>query len=461
MAVSTTSNRISYTGNGSTTDFSYPYKFLAEADLVVVKRTIADGTETILALTTDYTVAGEGEDAGGTVTLLVAPSSSYEIIIYGDPELTQLVDLVENDSSPAEVQESALDKLTLIAQRVRNMVERAVRLSDGFAPTFDPTLPGNLDGAANRSPMVNATGDGWADADEWPETADIEQLTQDLEAAEASATASAAAAAASASDASDSADAAAASAAAAAADVAAHEADTTNIHGITDTAQLATLNTAQTFTAEKTFNEAIVLQEESSAPSSPSAGYKKLYAKNNGLLYTKNSAGVEAAVGGGAGGGSPILWEEGGSSPAREIENNMSVHKFIDGLDQELYTEIHVPSSYVAGNPIALILKAYCADNGSNTFLFRSVATLIRRGTDVASSTTNQRTSTNTAVNCSGNANKPVAVILDLTSAAGVINSPAVAAGDTIAVRLYRDTGNDTTAEDVCLLSKQCEVTFA
>lgn len=38
--------------------------------------------------------------------------------------------------------------------------------------------------------------------------------------------------------------------------IAAHEADTTNIHGIVDTAQLATLNTAQTFTANKTFQAA-------------------------------------------------------------------------------------------------------------------------------------------------------------------------------------------------------------
>lgn len=47
----------------------------------------------------------------------------------------------------------------------------------------------------------------------------------------------------------------------------------------------------------KRFTDAIGMQEIS-APSSPSAGYRKLYYKTDGKLYSKNSSGVESQVGG-------------------------------------------------------------------------------------------------------------------------------------------------------------------
>jgi hypothetical protein len=54
--------------------------------------------------------------------------------------------------------------------------------------------------------------------------------------------------------------------------------------------------------------DVVSLTEQSSAPSSPSAGTKKFYAKNDGKLYTKNSAGTETEVGaGGAGGSGNVL----------------------------------------------------------------------------------------------------------------------------------------------------------
>lgn len=45
------------------------------------------------------------------------------------------------------------------------------------------------------------------------------------------------------------------------------------------------------------------LQEQGSTPTTPSSGYKKLYAKNDGKLYTLDDAGNEIEVGSGAGGG--------------------------------------------------------------------------------------------------------------------------------------------------------------
>lgn len=143
MSISTLINRISYSGNGVTTAFSYPYQFLAAADLVVIERDTTTGVETTKALNTDYTVSG-GNGSSGTVTAVTAPASGKTWTIYNDPALTQSLDLYENDVSPAETKERAWDRLTLIAQRLKDRIDRSVRLSEGFSSSFDPSMPTDL-----------------------------------------------------------------------------------------------------------------------------------------------------------------------------------------------------------------------------------------------------------------------------------------------------------------------------
>jgi len=62
---------------------------------------------------------------------------------------------------------------------------------------------------------------------------------------------------------------------------------------------------AQTITGKKTLDTELTIKELASKPSpAPSAGYKAIYAKNDGKVYTLNSDDEEVEVGSGAGGGS-------------------------------------------------------------------------------------------------------------------------------------------------------------
>lgn len=140
MTVSTTSSRVTYAGNGVTTNFAVPFYFLVAADLVVIK-TASDGSQTPLVLNTDYTVSGAGVISGGSVTLAVAPATGYTVVIYRDPAVTQTTDYQPNDPFPAETHERALDKLTMITQRLKDLVSRSFRLSDGDTSTASTTLP--------------------------------------------------------------------------------------------------------------------------------------------------------------------------------------------------------------------------------------------------------------------------------------------------------------------------------
>lgn len=146
MTISTTASRISYNGNGSTTAFSFPYRFLTNADLTVIK-VAADGTETTLTLNTNYTVTGADDDAGGTVTVSVAPLSGQRLVIYRSVSITQEVDYITGDAFPAETHERALDRLTMVAQQHQDAIDRSAKLSETSTADAD-TLIANINSLA-------------------------------------------------------------------------------------------------------------------------------------------------------------------------------------------------------------------------------------------------------------------------------------------------------------------------
>ena len=132
MTVETQLDRVDYDGNGTSADFSFPYKFFANSDMYVYIRR-ADDTEDALIFGTDFTLTGVGLEEGGTITLTVPPTSNEKVVIYRDPPKTQLTDYIEGDRFPAESHERALDKVTMLIQRLSNLVVRALslRVTDG------------------------------------------------------------------------------------------------------------------------------------------------------------------------------------------------------------------------------------------------------------------------------------------------------------------------------------------
>jgi hypothetical protein len=162
MTISTTASRISYTGNGSTDEFSFPYPVLATTDLVVIETIIATGVETVQVITTDYTVALVGGGATATVTAVTAPASTVTWTIYRDPAQTQGTDFTDNDPLPAASIEDALDRLTMIEQRSRSLVDRSLKQPEGDTADID-YLPAKVD-RASKYMAFDADGDPIATA---------------------------------------------------------------------------------------------------------------------------------------------------------------------------------------------------------------------------------------------------------------------------------------------------------
>jgi hypothetical protein len=129
MTVSSTTVKQSYSGNGSTSAFTYSFKISSTAELKVIIRNNTTATETVKSISSHYNVNDTG--SGGTVTFTSGniPASGETVVLIRDTNLTQTTDYVENDPFPAESHESALDKLTLQTQELQEELDRAIKLS--------------------------------------------------------------------------------------------------------------------------------------------------------------------------------------------------------------------------------------------------------------------------------------------------------------------------------------------
>jgi hypothetical protein len=120
MAVSTTTRRISYTGNGATLAFAYPFRILDAAHLKVYVDTVLQSS--------GYAVSGVGGATGGTVTFSAAPANGAVVLLLRDVPLTQTVDTQNNETILEDVLDTSLDKLTMIAQQIAENIGRSPTL---------------------------------------------------------------------------------------------------------------------------------------------------------------------------------------------------------------------------------------------------------------------------------------------------------------------------------------------
>lgn len=127
MTVATSSNRVDYTGNGSTTVFSFSFRIFENADLVVTQATPA-GVETELTLGTDYTVSGAGSYNGGSITLATALTDGYSLTIQRVLEITQETDLRNQGQFFAETHEDVFDRLVMVTQQLQEQIDRSAKL---------------------------------------------------------------------------------------------------------------------------------------------------------------------------------------------------------------------------------------------------------------------------------------------------------------------------------------------
>lgn len=146
MTMPTTSSRVDYAGDGTSTAFAVPFRFFDQTELRVLERDTPTGAETALTLGSHYSVSG-GNGSTGSVTALVAPASTKQWTILRNTRRTQDVDLQPNAPLPAETMERSLDRQIAIVQEIERDAGRSLRIAE-TDPSGSLTLPTSVDRAS-------------------------------------------------------------------------------------------------------------------------------------------------------------------------------------------------------------------------------------------------------------------------------------------------------------------------
>lgn len=172
MTISSTTNKIQYTGNGVTTSFSFPYIFFATTDLqVTLHNTTTDVDVTPVpvlngAATYDYMVSGTLDPAtgeylsGGNIVFNTAPPANFRVTIQRNLTFLQLITLIDNNKFPAATVNGALDRLTIFTQQLLTQQSQALT-----QPPSDPSPIGLLPTVTTRANSVlgfDVNGDPYA-----------------------------------------------------------------------------------------------------------------------------------------------------------------------------------------------------------------------------------------------------------------------------------------------------------
>ncbi len=156
MTISTSTGRIQYNGNSSTTAFATNYKLLDSSHVRVIL-TDASSVDTVQTETTEYTVSGIGNSTA-TVTMVTAPATGETLTLKLNPPFTQTSDLVNGQSFDAEIIEQALDLSTQVDQGTDEKITRCLRAAESVSTSFDGEM-GAL--TALYIPRINAAKTGF------------------------------------------------------------------------------------------------------------------------------------------------------------------------------------------------------------------------------------------------------------------------------------------------------------
>lgn len=139
MTVESSTQDVTYDMDGVTLTFAVPFYFL-DNDHVYADFLDSSETATRLINGTNFSLTGAGDEDGGALTLSSVKGPPYKLHIYRVVPVTQEAAYQQNSAFPARTTETALDKLTMIAQQQASAIQNSLRYPSVEYGT-DGTLP--------------------------------------------------------------------------------------------------------------------------------------------------------------------------------------------------------------------------------------------------------------------------------------------------------------------------------
>jgi hypothetical protein len=135
--ISNVERRIVYTGSAGVGPYAFPFEVLTNTDINVYKN------DTLLTLTTNYTVTISPTLGTGSITLVVAATGSDRITIIGARAIQRTTDFTTGGDFFANTLNDEMDSQTILTQQVAETAERSIKAPVTDPTTIDMTLPNN------------------------------------------------------------------------------------------------------------------------------------------------------------------------------------------------------------------------------------------------------------------------------------------------------------------------------
>jgi hypothetical protein len=136
--VTSSTGKVQYVLTSGNQAVAVPFFFIENSHVRVI-RTRAGVDEPLVS---GFSLAGAGNEAGGTLTFTgLETQAGDRITIKRSVPLTQLVRYVPNDKFPASTHERALDRVTMILQQVLEQCDRALVYGEGEVVANNNTFP--------------------------------------------------------------------------------------------------------------------------------------------------------------------------------------------------------------------------------------------------------------------------------------------------------------------------------
>lgn len=142
MTLSSSVSEVEYTGDGADDTFPIPFKFL-ENDDVVVTLTPDGGTAVVQTLGVHYTLSGAGNDAGGTLSMLIPPPADSQLLIERSVEFIQDTAFRTAGSFSPASHETQFDRNVMMSQELLRRLEVLESIS-GSGDLADTTIGSGL-----------------------------------------------------------------------------------------------------------------------------------------------------------------------------------------------------------------------------------------------------------------------------------------------------------------------------
>lgn len=130
MSLTSTTTRVDYSGNGSTTAFPITFAFWSADDLTVINTVTATGVQTAWTRGNQFTVSG-GSGSTGTLTATSAPAAGTTLSIISALPNTQPTSLPPGGQFPSASVEEQLDQIVRQVQQLAKLIVRALVQPDG------------------------------------------------------------------------------------------------------------------------------------------------------------------------------------------------------------------------------------------------------------------------------------------------------------------------------------------